>query len=29
MGTASATNNRLSAAFTRFLLLEATPLDQS
>jgi len=29
MGTASAANNRLSVAFTRFLLLEATPLDQS
>jgi alpha-galactosidase len=29
MGTASAANNRLSVAFTRFLLLEATPLDRS
>jgi hypothetical protein len=29
MGTASAANNRISVAFTRFLLLEATPLDQS
>jgi alpha-galactosidase len=29
MGTASAASNRLSVAFTRFLLLEATPLDQS
>ncbi|HEY7246391.1 MAG TPA: glycoside hydrolase family 36 protein [Xanthobacteraceae bacterium] len=28
MGTASAANNRLSVAFTRFLLLEAMPLDQ-